>query len=71
MKEIFFKRSLNPCYHSEFIFRLSPLNRKQQKNLAVLHGLTRSVIRTRKEELLVGSKHQFGEEDHEALGEEC
>jgi hypothetical protein len=70
MREIFFNRLCKPWYHSEFVFRLSPLNRQQQKNLVVLHGLTRAVIRTRKEELLVRSKHQIGEEDHEVLGEE-
>jgi poly-gamma-glutamate capsule biosynthesis protein CapA/YwtB (metallophosphatase superfamily) len=71
MGEILFNRLCKPWYHSEFVFRLSPLNRQQQKNLAVLHGLTRSVIRTRKGELLVRSKNQIREEDHEVLGEEC
>ena len=68
----FVKRHRKPCYNSDVVFRLSPLGGKQQKNLEILHGLTRSVIRTRKQELLVRSKHQIGEEeDHEVLGEEC
>jgi hypothetical protein len=70
MGESFYRRSGQPWYHSEFIYRLSPPGRQQQKDLAVLHGLTRSVIRTRKEELLVRSKDRNGEEDHEVLGEE-
>jgi len=70
MGEIFFNRIFKPWYHSEFVFRLSPLGRQQQKNLAVLHGFTRSVIRKRKQELRVRSKHQTEQEDHEVLGEE-
>jgi len=70
MGENFFKRIGTPWYYSEAVYRLSPLGRKQQKNLAILHGLTRSVIRRRKQEMLVRSKHQNGEEeDHEVLGE--
>ena len=69
MGEIVFNRLGKPWYHSEFIFRLSPLSRQQQKNLDILHGLTLSVIRTRKQEMLVRSKHQNGQEDHEDLGE--
>jgi len=71
MGEIIFNRVFKPWYQPDFIFRLSPLNSQQQKNLAVLHGLTRSVIRSRKEELLARSKNQIGEENDEVLGEEC
>jgi len=70
MVEIVFKRSATPWYHSDIVFRFSPLGRQQQNNLAVLHGLTRSVIRTRKQELLVRSENQAGEENNEVLGED-
>ena len=69
--EVVYGRLLKPWYHSDFLFRLSPLGRQQQKTLAVLHRLTRSVIRKRKQEFLVGSSQQTGEEDYEVLGEEC
>ena len=70
MAEIIFRRIATPWYHSDIVFRFSPLGRQQSKSLAVLHGLTRSVIRTRKQELLVRSEHQTGEENIEVLGEE-
>ena len=64
-------RHRKPCYKSDVVFRFSPHGGKQEKNLDILYGLTRSVIRTRKQEMLVRSKHQTGEEeDHEVLGEE-
>jgi hypothetical protein len=70
MGHIFFRRSFVPLYHSEILYSLSPLGREQQKILALLHGLTRSVIRKRKQEFLLKSKHEIGQEDHEDLGEE-
>jgi hypothetical protein len=71
MGENFFRRASKPWFQSDIIFRLSPLGRQQQKDLDILHGLTWSVIRTRKQELLEGSKHLTGDEDNEVLGEEC
>jgi len=68
---MFFRRASKPWYHLDIIFRLSPFGRQQQKDVGILHGFTRSVIRTRKQDMLVRSKHQTGPEDHEDLGEEC
>jgi hypothetical protein len=67
MGEIFFDRTVMFWYHFDILFRLSPIGRKFHKNLAILHGFTWSVIRTRKKELLVRSKHQTEEEVHEDL----
>jgi cytochrome P450 family 4 len=71
MGQIFFRRSGTPWLYSDNVFRLLPLGKQQQKDLDILHGLTRSVIRKRKQELLVQSKFQIRQEDHEDLGEEC
>jgi hypothetical protein len=67
---IFFTRMGSPWLNSDTLYNLSPLGRQQQKDLAVLHGLTWSIIRRRKQELLVRSEHQTGEENNEVLGEE-
>jgi hypothetical protein len=70
MGNIIIQRTAIPLLHWEIIFRFLPIGRQFQKNLAILHGLTRSVIRTRKQELLVKSKHQSGEEENEELGKD-
>jgi hypothetical protein len=69
MGKIFLQRTAMPLLHWDSTFRLTPIGRQHKKNLAILHGFTRSVIRTRKQELLVRSKQQTGEEDNEDLGE--
>jgi hypothetical protein len=69
MGDNFFRRASKPWYHSDIIFRLSPLGRQQQKDLNILHGLTCSVIQTRKEEMQRRSNNQTEQEDHEDLGE--
>ncbi|XP_069675176.1 cytochrome P450 4C1-like isoform X2 [Periplaneta americana] len=51
MADIVLKRLVRPWLHSDFIFPLTPEGRQQEKNLSILHGLTKRIIKTRKEEL--------------------
>jgi hypothetical protein len=68
--DILLNRHRKPWYQSDTMFRLWPLGRKQQKNPNILHSLTRSDIGTKKQELLIRSKHQNGEEYRKVLSEE-
>jgi hypothetical protein len=49
MADIVMRRSFSPWFHLEFLFRLSPLGKKQAKYLATLHDMTDSVIKIRKD----------------------
>ncbi|PSN37164.1 Cytochrome P450 4C1 [Blattella germanica] len=50
MGSVMFVRAFNPLLHPKFIFNLSSLGKIQKKCLKVLHGMTNSVIRTRKKQ---------------------
>lgn len=41
-------RSSQPWFYSDFLFNLSPLGRKQKRNLKILHDMTSKVIAQRK-----------------------
>jgi hypothetical protein len=47
-----FLRAFMPWLHLDSTFALSSLGRKQKKCLKVLHGMTKRVIRSRKEQIL-------------------
>ncbi|KDR21746.1 cytochrome P450 4C1-like [Zootermopsis nevadensis] len=47
-----FRRAFMPWLHLDSIFALSSLGRMQKKCLTVLHGMTKKVIKSRKEQIL-------------------
>jgi hypothetical protein len=53
-----FLRAFRPWLHLDATFALSSLGRLQKKYLKVLHGMTQSVIRTRKEQFCTNSESE-------------
>jgi hypothetical protein len=62
-----FRRAFMPWLHLDSTFALSSLGRLQKKCLKVLHGMTKSVIRSRKEQLL-NSETQMQDNDLHDVG---
>ncbi|CAG7725592.1 unnamed protein product [Allacma fusca] len=56
-------RSLNPLYDFEFLWKLSSGGRQEKKHLKVLHGFTNSVIKERKQELLLARKTEMSQKE--------
>ncbi|XP_046382306.1 uncharacterized protein LOC124153250 [Ischnura elegans] len=50
--EIFYNRIAKPWYGIDFLFKLTPLYRQQEKVLKILHDFTERVIKDKKEEYL-------------------
>ncbi|XP_069675164.1 cytochrome P450 4C1-like isoform X2 [Periplaneta americana] len=46
-----YSRAAKPWLHHDFIFRLTADGRQQDKDISILHGMTKFVIKTRREEL--------------------
>ena len=51
MGDAMFHRLGKPWFHNDFLFQYSSLGREQKKNLSILHGMTKSVIKKRREDL--------------------
>ncbi|XP_069675775.1 cytochrome P450 4C1-like [Periplaneta americana] len=51
MDHLAYDRIARPWLYPDFIFSLSPQRRQQERNLSVLHGLTKSIIKIKKEEI--------------------
>ena len=62
-----FIRAFKPWLHPDLLFDLSPLGKLQKKCLKVLHGMTKSVIRTRKEQLTTMDSESSIEEHEENM----
>jgi hypothetical protein len=67
MCDIVTSRVINPLYHSDFLFHLSSAGRQHDRNLLVLHGMTRKVIKERREQMLQAAT--AASEDCDAVGE--
>jgi len=63
-----FLRAFMPWLHFDWTFALSSLGRMQRKCLTVLHGMTQSVIRSRKEKVLKNSEMEQQGTDPSDIG---
>jgi hypothetical protein len=57
-----------PWLHLDSTFALSSLGRMQKKCLKVLHGMTKRVIRSRKEQVLNNSETESHQPDPNSTG---
>jgi hypothetical protein len=57
-----------PWLHLDSTFALSSLGRLQRKCLKVLHGMTRRVIRSRKEQVLNSRETESQQTDPDSTG---
>ncbi|XP_069675166.1 cytochrome P450 4C1-like isoform X2 [Periplaneta americana] len=67
MGNIFIQRLAKPWIHPDFIFSLTSRGKEQKRCLSILHGLSTSVVKTRKEQMQK-SKFQTSEDSAE---DEC
>jgi len=56
MSEVVMQRHFKPWLQPEWMFKLTSLKKTESESLAVLHGVTKSVIADRKRELSQKSK---------------
>lgn len=63
-----FLRAFMPWLHLDSTFALSSLGRLQKKYLKVLHGMTKRVIRSRKEQILNNIETDPGQTDPDSTG---
>jgi hypothetical protein len=63
-----FLRAFMPWLHLDSTFALSSLGRLQKKCLKVLHGMTKRVIRSRKEQIINNSEAESQETDPDSTG---
>ncbi|KAJ4450387.1 hypothetical protein ANN_01808, partial [Periplaneta americana] len=64
MGNIFIQRIAKPWIHPDFIFSLTSRGKEQKRCLSILHGLSKSVVKARKEQMQK-SKFQTSEESAE------
>nr|CAD7574993.1 unnamed protein product [Timema californicum] len=65
MADVVVKRSFQPWLHSNIIFWLSATGRLQRKSLAVLHGMSDKVIKSKKAEFIEAKKSEKKNESRE------
>lgn len=68
MGDVVMQRGFKPWLQPDFLFKLSPLAKVQEKCLAILHNVTDSVIQTRKRQFLQSRKDGPAKEEKADIG---